>query len=79
MSDVRDGMRAGSAHKVKMFTGKDFHLWKFQFMMYAKNREVDGFLNGTEVKPVDEATIEEKKRWKKGDSMARTILLTAID
>ena len=75
MSDDQDGIRAGSVHKVKMFTGKDFHLWKFQFMTYAENREVDGFLDGSEKKPEEDASVDEKKRWKKGDSTARTILL----
>ena len=79
MSDDQDGIRAGSVHKVKMFTGKDFHLWRFQFMTYAENREVDGFLDGSEKKPEEDASVDEKKRWKKGDSTARTILLTAID
>ena len=79
MNEDQDGIRAGTVHKVKMFTGKDFHLWKFQFMTYAENREVDGFLDGSEKKPEEDASLEEKKRWKKGDSTARTILLTAID
>ena len=79
MNEEQDGIRAGTVHKVKMFTGKDFHLWKFQFMTYAENREVDGFLDGSEKKPEEDASLEEKKRWKKGDSTARTILLTAID
>ena len=48
-------------------------------MTYAEKREVDGFLNGSEKKPEEDASVDEKKRWKKGDSTARTILLTAID
>jgi hypothetical protein len=75
-----DGIRADSLQsRVKIFTGKDFHLWKFQFLTYAEVREVDGYFNGREPKPGDDATEEEKKKWKKGDSVARNILLTALD
>ena len=75
-----DGIRADSLHsRVKIFTGKDFHLWKFQFLTYAEVREVEGYFNGSEPKPGEDASEEEKKKWKKGDSVARNILLTALD
>ena len=75
-----DGIRADSLQsRVKIFTGKDFHLWKFQFLTYAEVREVEGYFNGSEPKPGEDATEEEKKKWKKGDSVARNILLTALD
>jgi hypothetical protein len=79
MAEIQDGIGAGGSHKVKMFVGRDFHLWKFQFLTYAEFRDVNGYFDGSEVKPSEEAPEEEKRRWKKGDSLARTILLTALD
>ncbi len=40
-------------------------------MTYAENREVDGFLDGSEKKLEEDASVDEKKRWKKGDSTTR--------
>ena len=52
-----DGIKADSLQsRVKIFTGKDFHLWKFQFLTYAEVREVEGYFNGSEPKPGEDAT-----------------------
>ena len=75
-----DGIRAdGLQSRVKVFTGKDFHLWKFQFLTYAEVREVEGYFDGSIAKPGEDASEDEKKKWKKGDGVARNILLTALD
>ena len=65
-SEILDGIRAeGSLGRVKVFTGKDFHLWKFQFLTYAEVREVEGYFDGSITKPGEYASEEEKKKWKK--------------
>ena len=77
MAENQDGIGAGtSTHKVKMFTGRDFHLWKFQFLTYAESHDVKDYYEGTIEKPIDD---QELKVWKKRDSVARTILLTSMD
>ncbi len=73
-SEVLDGIRAGDTlGRVKVFA------WKFQFLTYAEAIEVVGYFDGTEVKPIEGASAEELKKWKKGDGLARNILLTALD
>ena len=52
---------------------------KFQFLTYAEVREVEGYFDGSITKPGEDASEEEKKKWKKGDCIARNILLTALD
>jgi len=80
MSDSQHGIGAGGGgDKVKVFSGRDFHLWKFQLLAFAEYREVDEFILGIELKPGDDASVEEKRRWKRGDSLARTILLQSVD
>ena len=79
-SEILDGIRAeGSLGRAKVFTGKDFHLWKFQFLTFAEVREVDGYFDGSVTKPGEDASEEEKRKWKKGDGVARNILLSALD
>jgi len=79
MSDSQHGIGAGGGDKVKVFSGRDFHLWKFQLLAFAEYREVDEFILGIDSKPGEGATLEEKRRWKRGDSLARTILLQSVD
>ena len=73
-----DGNRAGDIlSRAKVFAGKVFHLKNFQFLTYAKVREVHGYFDGSKAKPSEGATAEEVKKWKK--EVARNILLTALD
>ena len=48
-------------------------------MTYAEAREVVGYFDGTEIKPAEGSPTEDLKKWKKGDSLARNIFLTALD
>ena len=58
-----DGIKAdGLQSRVKVFTGKDFHLWKFQFLTYAEVREVEGYFDGSIAKPGEDASEDEKKK-----------------
>ncbi len=79
-TQVLDGIRAGDTlGRVKVFAGKDFHLWKFLFLTYAEAEEVVGYFDRTEVKPIEGASTEELKKCRKGDDLSRIILLTALD
>ena len=54
-------------------------MWKFRFQTYAEAREVVGYIDGTKVKLDEGSPVEDLRKWKKGDSLARNMLLTALD
>lgn len=69
----------GSLGRAKVLTIRDLLLWKFQFLTHAKAREVDGYFVVSMTKVVKDASEGEKRKWKKGDIVARNIFLTALD
>ena len=80
-SEILDGIKAESSlGRVKVFTDKDFHLWKFQFLTFVEVREVEGYFDWSIITKLGEdVNEEEKKKWKKGDFVSRNILLTTLN
>jgi hypothetical protein len=59
MSEFQHGIGAGDSQRVKIFNGKDFHLWKFQFLIQATIKDIVGFLDGSASMPNEGSSMED--------------------
>ena len=64
---------------ISRFKGPNYHIWKFQLRAVLLGKDLMDVVDGTEPKPPDTATTEEKLAWKKKDNSALSILSQSID